>query len=162
MTTTKKILAALIAAPLMLGSATAFAEEEKSTSILIPYGMKFLFEGVELTEEQQGQILVLGHKNRKANKKVDKEAAKQQEEATKAKLAELEQQMQEVVLLKSFDEKAVQEIARKMADASIAKNVAKLREQHEFVSLMNDEQKALIKANIAAKHKENQEKKLTF
>ncbi|MEZ8141265.1 CpxP family protein [Enterovibrio sp. FF113] len=142
----KRIVATIIALPLMMGSMSVMAAGGKHNdgegmhggkSMM---GGKHLLRGIDLTDAQKEELKTLREQNR--------DAMKANKGAMKAGMMAERQEMQSLLLADNFDEAQVRELAQKMADQQVERRVSMMKRQHEMLNILTPEQKTEVKANM--------------
>ncbi len=128
----KKLAAALLALPLMMGSFSTLAAHHKSPP---PKGMplKVMLKGIDLTTEQKNQIDTI-RQAAKAQKNAQRQAHQQASTA--------------IVTAPTFNEADAQKLAQDMTAQKAKSKVEMLRNQQQIFSILTPEQQAKAKANI--------------
>ncbi len=139
----KKVAAALLAFPLLLGSFSTVAGHHKKNpppkiQHVIP--MKALLKGIDLTVEQKNQLDAL--------RKATREKRRAHREAEKAQRLALQKASGAIITAPTFNEANALKLAQAMATNQVKAQVENLRNQQKIFSLLSPEQQAKVKVNI--------------
>ncbi|ETX10282.1 periplasmic repressor CpxP [Marinomonas ushuaiensis DSM 15871] len=138
---TKKLIIASVVLPLVLSTGSAFAfggKDNKGHKGECRVGMdRGIMKQLELTDIQKEQFKTL----RKATKEERKNKGKDKPEQHQAKrLADFEK-VNSLLLADKFDPAKATEIAQKMAQKQIKRQVSLLNNQYQMISILTPEQK---------------------
>ncbi|WP_028025860.1 CpxP family protein [Enterovibrio calviensis] len=149
----KRIVATVIALPLMMGSMSAMAYGGGKHHDGKGMMGKHLLRGIDLTDEQKAEMKTLREQSRDAMKAGKGEM--------KAGMMADRQEMQALLLADNFDESQIRVLAEKMAEQQVERRVAMMKRQHEMLNILTPEQKVEVKANMdkmAERHQERMKK----
>lgn len=138
----KKLAAALVAFPLLVGSFSTLAGHHKGPGpgLAKMISMKIFLKDVNLTDEQKKQL--------KAIRKEAREQKKAAYEANKEQRLAQQKESSAIVTASTFNEPAALKLAQDMAAMQIKSRVENMRNQQKMFSILTPEQQAKVKANI--------------
>ena len=106
-----------------------------------------LFKELDLTDEQEDQLRDM----REAKREQSKASRADKMQSMISDMEAVQGQLQDLVLAKDFDEQKAQELAKAMVEKQSERQVAKLKQQHEMMSILTDAQKEQLKTLQAEK-----------
>lgn len=137
---TKKLIVASIVLPLVLstGSALAFDGGKKRQQECRPGLDRHILKDLNLTDEQKEQFKTLRKANREEMKAHRKDMTPEKREEMQAQRLDT---LNDLLLADSFDEEKAAELAEKMSQKLIERQVQKLSKEFEMFSILTPEQK---------------------
>ncbi len=147
MKTTKKLVIAAAALPMLFATASAFAFGGKGGSDMDGHHGKFrsfdkgLIRQLDLTEEQKDQFRDLREAKRD-EMQADRDTNR---EARQAEMRAQHAATQDLVLAADFDQAKAEELAASMVEKQTERRVMMFATQHEMMSILTDEQKEQLK-----------------
>ncbi|MGB2079974.1 MAG: Spy/CpxP family protein refolding chaperone [Vibrio sp.] len=150
----KKTLIALIALPMMLGSATAMAKGDGHGEHRGHRGEQGIFKQLDLSDAQKEQIKEIHKQNREA-KKADRDANR------KAHAGEKKAQMDKLnslIMAEKFDEDAVRDLIQNMESKRLEGKVQFAKEQHDILQVLTPEQRTKLQELRKEKREARMEK----
>lgn len=136
----KKTLIALVALPMVLGSAGVMARGGDHGSQGGKHGgLGFdhqIMKQLELTDAQKEEFKTLHKQMREEGK-----AAKQDRSEKRAAMKANRDQMEKLILAEKFDESAVRDLAQKMANDRIEGEVKFAKARHDMMQILTPEQR---------------------
>jgi protein CpxP len=148
---TKKLVLTIVALPLMLGTASAYAfggsdgGSDKGNHKGIQYKCggfnKKVIRQLDLTDAQKTELKEM----REANRAEMKAKNVSNRVDNMAQMKAHHEKMQALVLADNFDETAANDLASQMVEKQTKRRVAILKKQHEMMSVLTAEQKTRLK-----------------
>ncbi|MCG3729621.1 CpxP family protein [Vibrio cincinnatiensis] len=138
MNMTKKMVLAAVVLPLTLGSASVFAYGGKGKpnhdGMCGMHNERAMTRELKLTPEQQSQMKALREQNRQTMQEKRKSGPRDE-------MRSIREQERNLMLAPDFDQAAATELAKQMVDMHVERRVEMMKNRHQMMSILTDEQK---------------------